>query len=240
MQKRFLLILLICVSFVCLQSFVMENSTKNASTYKVEANSNSGETVLNHQTYKEKAKNYHFNPPRSQTPTSVARNTNWDFSWFKGTAKFILYGILFIILGVIIYFLVRLAITPGNKRIKSVEELITRHDDEPGIESDLEKLLKEALSSNNYRNAIRIYYLMSLRELTNKKLVTPAREKTNFEYLAELGNHSAFLPFREMTIAFERSWFGDGSVTEQSVNDYSGKYESLRTLLLSSSNPERS
>jgi hypothetical protein len=245
MQRFIILLLLIAASFFSEASSPMHSidvsQNKNIFLRSNETSSSPSEskTVFNHDTWKEKSKDYKFNPPRSINQPSKG-NSNWDFSWLKGPGKIFLYIILFAILGIIIYYLIRLALTPGNKKIKSVDEIDLSIHDEPGIESDLEKLLSEALSAKNYKAAIRIYYLLGLRTLSEQNLITPAREKTNFEYLAELGNHPAFSLFREMTVAFERSWFGEGVTDESSLSDYAGKYDRLKSSVLSSLNSPKS
>ena len=72
-----------------------------------------------------------------------------------------------------------------NKNPKKVAEKLI-YEDEDIHETDLEALLKKAITNKDYRLAIRYYYLISLRELSNKKIIAYHKEKTNSEYIFEI------------------------------------------------------
>ena len=60
----------------------------------------------------------------------------------------------------------------GNPKVESATQNIITDLEERPMESDLERYLREALASKNYRLAIRIYYLMMLKSLHEKSLIT--------------------------------------------------------------------
>ena len=110
---------------------------------------------------------------------------------------------------------------------------IQKIEEEPSIESNLEALLDLALNENNFREAIRISYLLSIRNLNENHIITYTINKTNFEYVSEVGGHPAFPLFRDLTITFERIWFGDVFANESTFNSYRAKYIALNDIIVS-------
>ncbi len=76
-------------------------------------------------------------------------------------------------------------------------------------ESDLERLLRLALEAQDYRMALRVRYLMILKELDSKGWITHSPEKTNLNYLMELSNRPESTRFSDLTQIFEYVWYAE-------------------------------
>ncbi len=130
------------------------------------------------------------------------------------------------ILAFILYRILRSSVMLKNPKVRAqtvgVTEVIQNIQ-----ETELEKMLREALSSNNYKQAIRICYLMVIKELSLKKLIEWKKDKTNGEYLKEMRDHEEYRPFRDLTRFFERAWFGEGEVQEGDYTQSKPKFDSL-------------
>lgn len=74
--------------------------------------------------------------------------------------------------------------------------------------TELQRLLKEALDKNDFRGAIRIYFIFIIRDLTQKGLIKWEKEKTNFQYLRELSNYENYNDFNLSVSYFEIIWYG--------------------------------
>ena len=109
----------------------------------------------------------------------------------------------------------------GNPKVESATQNIITDLEERPMESDLERYLREALASKNYRLAIRIYYLMMLKSLHEKSLITWKKDKTNMDYLIELRNHPQYDALSKNTLIYEFVWYGDKSITDQHYNEAS-------------------
>lgn len=136
-----------------------------------------------------------------------------------GILKYAIFGTIVL---VAVFFLVKFLrndfkidrrVTQKNIGIEAVEENLP--------DSDLEAFIKQALQSGDYKLAIRFYYLLIIKELSIKNIIEWKRDKTNHAYLAELRqNHNdLFEPFKQMTLAFERVWYG-GKHTPFGANHY--------------------
>lgn len=79
-------------------------------------------------------------------------------------------------------------------------------------ESDLERALRLALDAQDYRLAIRIYYLTIIKELSLKDFIKWKRDKTNGQYVREMLDKPGGNAFRALTISFERAWYSNETI----------------------------
>jgi hypothetical protein len=91
--------------------------------------------------------------------------------------------------------------------------------------------IEKAIGGTNYKLAVRLLYLRSLKQLNDAGLIQWKLDKTNADYLAELRNSNQYQLFTDLTRRFEYIWYGnfyiDGNVF-QSIS--SAFYELKRTL----------
>ncbi len=134
--------------------------------------------------------------------------------------KFIFIIGALIVLGIIIYLLVRNT-NFNNKNVKS-NILINFDDlDESTLRHvELATPLSEALRKGDYQTAYRIKYLEVLQHLIQKNLIFYKKEKTNYEYLLQLSGKNVYEPFRLLTFNFDGIWYGEMKIDRE-------RYESL-------------
>ncbi|WP_327138699.1 DUF4129 domain-containing protein [Niabella yanshanensis] len=73
---------------------------------------------------------------------------------------------------------------------------------------EYESAIKEALSNNNYRLAIRLHYLQLLKTLSEKGMIQYQPDKTNFDYLLQIRSTPHHADFSSLTRQYEYSWYG--------------------------------
>lgn len=119
----------------------------------------------------------------------------------------------YLLLGVLIFLLIKFflkvnanALLRRRKEKASValseEERLIRNE-------DLKQLIKNALADNNYRLAVRYYYLYVLKLLSEKEHIVWELQKTNRDYLGEIKSTDIRLPFGNITRLYEHIWYGD-------------------------------
>ncbi len=118
----------------------------------------------------------------------------------------------------------------SNRKIKEGDFSFLDEAEENLESSDLERFLKDALDKKHYKVAVRIYYLMSIKELMLQNFIVWKKNKTNFEYLGEMRERSEFEHFRSLTRAFEIVWYGDVEIGE---HEYSVLSPSFKTFITS-------
>lgn len=136
-----------------------------------------------------------------------------------GTAQGLLnvfQGLGIILILVLVVVLVAYIMKSGMLRANpSTAQLSMRIEDaeEKLMETELDKFLREALAAGDYKLATRVYYLMVIKKLSSKNLITWKKDKTNNAYLSEMRAHPSFSTFAAVTQIYERVWFGDVSLS---------------------------
>jgi hypothetical protein len=141
------------------------------------------------------------------TKTSIDKKVHdfWQIALYIGVIVLLVLIILFIF-GKSIFS----KTAPLNKRLThTIQDL-----DERPMETDLERFLREAHASRNYRLAIRIYYLMILQLLHEKGIIEWKKHKTNRDYVLETSGESYHHLFRKNTDMFEYVWYGESDLEE--------------------------
>ncbi|WP_299667193.1 hypothetical protein [uncultured Polaribacter sp.] len=112
----------------------------------------------------------------------------------------------------------------GKKKV--AEKLV--YEDEDIHEVDLEALLQQAIAAQNYRLAIRYYYLSVLKLLANKKLIDYHKDKTNAAYKFELEKGSMRDEFSYLSYVYTYVWYGEFSINTTDFSKIQEKYKSFK------------
>ncbi len=81
-------------------------------------------------------------------------------------------------------------------------------------EVDFSKLVADAKAANDYRIAVRFYYLWLLKVMSEKKIIKWHIDKTNTEYLYEIKNPVLKEDFRFLSYVFDYCWYGEFEINE--------------------------
>lgn len=68
--------------------------------------------------------------------------------------------------------------------------------------------INNAVAEQDYRLAVRLHYLQLLKKLAEEKIIQYQADKTNFDYLAQLGPTPYYKAFFDITRYYEYSWYG--------------------------------
>lgn len=86
------------------------------------------------------------------------------------------------------------------------------HDTIYGI--DFQQKIAEAIARRDYREAVRLLYLQTLKQLSDAEKINWQLYKTPTEYIYELKPESLRTPFRELTNRFLRVRYGNFEATD--------------------------
>lgn len=163
---------------------------------------------------------------------------NWIYSsLFKnafdspGSGSFFYY--LFLALGVIflvfIFFRITglnlVSILRGNAQTVTIpytESLENIH------QIDFEDEIEKALSNKNYRLAVRLLYLSTLKYLDGAGLITWQIEKTNSAYVNELKEPQKKHVFNLLTVQFEYVWYGDFPIDDNTFKNIQSVFQQFK------------
>jgi hypothetical protein len=91
-------------------------------------------------------------------------------------------------------------------------------------EAELNDPIRRAINAGDFPLAVRLYYLAMLKELSVRNHIRWKRDKTNGVYLRELAGSPLFGTVQEVTLIFERVWYGKVELTP-------GDFQQLETKL---------
>ena len=107
-------------------------------------------------------------------------------------------------------------ISSVNYEVLSVHNLFTLNDRSRLLmkfknihEIDFDQNIEDAVNGKNYRLAVRLLYLKSLKRLSDSGLIDWQINKTNSVYVNELNHPTKKTEFLKLTHQFEYIWYGE-------------------------------
>jgi hypothetical protein len=157
---------------------------------------------------------YANNVVEKKKETTPAKNVFWNLfriPWIRN-----LCWTLFILCctAIIIWFL-----ASSNIKIFYTKPKLIVSEKEPEENRDifshnLEKDLKQAIQSGEYRTAVRLLYLQVLKKLAQSTIIHYSLDKTNSDYLLQLQPTAYYKDFFKLTRDFEYVWYGQFTISE--------------------------
>lgn len=153
------------------------------------------------------------NDPAYWRHTRQDPHSSSDWLWRFLTSAGFRYFIYILLAGILIFVIVRImsdnnfglfyrrkqAKAPGDEG-KAEEQM---------AEEDLDVSLEQALAAGDHRRATRYLYLRTLRLLDERGLIRLTHGATNHDYAQQLAGKPQDAPFRFLTLAYEKVWYGD-------------------------------
>jgi hypothetical protein len=75
-------------------------------------------------------------------------------------------------------------------------------------ELDFDKMIAQAVEKREYREAVRLTFLYSLKKLADANLIKWVPGKTNDDYLREIKHHPSLPRIMELRYYFDYTWYG--------------------------------
>ncbi len=163
------------------------------------------------------------------TEMSAPRENLWDrfWKWFwrqvdsvfstKTGGKILNWSLGFLAIAVIIFFVLKVTGMNRNglfsKDDTAAMNYVVDSDDINGI--DFSTAIDTAISKNNYRLAVRLMYLQTLKILSDKAVIDWGINKTNAAYVQELQPYGYQNQFMQLTFYFDKVWYGETNVDKE-------------------------
>jgi hypothetical protein len=145
--------------------------------------------------------------------------------------KYVLWGLVIAILLVLIIVLIVNVFKGVKEKVVDNKSFKTLQFDDIE-EANLEHFLDQSLTEGSFKEAIRIRYLMLIRTLSRLELIVWKKDKTNGVYINEMYGKQGFDLFRNVTINFERVWYGEKEIDEQEYNSIIPVFEQLNKIVV--------
>lgn len=85
--------------------------------------------------------------------------------------------------------------------------------------------VENAVSQRNYRLAVRLQYLQTLKKLTDKNYINWQPNKSNRQYVHEMASSSLATSFNSLTTEFEYVWYGEMQLALQEYEIISNNFK---------------
>lgn len=97
--------------------------------------------------------------------------------------------------------------------------------------TELERRLEEAIAREDYREAVRIYFIFIIKDLSDKNWINWERKKTNMSYLIEMRNKPQFDLFNETVSIYDIVWYGNYTISKSNYQDVEPKFKQLLSAI---------
>ena len=164
----------------------------------------------------------------------------WEAIFGVGSASGFLYFIFrilpYILLGFLIYMLIRFFLRVNSNRLitntKEQGEIAITEEEQIIKNEDIPSLIKNAISQKNFRLAIRYYYLLSLKYLKDNKSIKWEPQKTNEDYIKEINTNDLKNSFKNITRIYDYVWYGEFGVDEIKFEALKQPFENLNNTII--------
>jgi hypothetical protein len=153
-------------------------------------------------------------------PQKIAKPTSGE-AYFMQILLLVVGAILIAFL--IYYFFLRFNVDEKGAKIISEQDI-------PPMEipkSELERRLEKALKEGNFKEAVRIYFIFIIKDLSEKKWISWEKDKTNFFYILEMRKRPQYNLFNDSVFIFEWVWYGNYQVTEENYKNWEKTFKKL-------------
>ena len=165
----------------------------------------------------------------------------WESIFGSGTADgfiwFVFRVLPYILLGILIFLLIRFFLKVNSNALihKTKQQGVVNYTEEEQIikNEDINLLISEALKNNNYRLAIRYYYLLSLKHLSEANLIDWQPQKTNADYIEELKVSNLQPDFQNITKIYDYVWYGEFDINAPKYENLQRIFQSLNSNITS-------
>ena len=96
---------------------------------------------------------------------------------------------------------------------------------------DFNKEIEEAIAQGNYRLAVRLLYLQTLKLLSDKSIIHWQMDKTNTVYVTEMKGHPQQQPFAMLTNTFDYAWYGNTHIDQDTFNQANNSFKQFHQQL---------
>ncbi|WP_299820841.1 DUF4129 domain-containing protein [uncultured Pontibacter sp.] len=129
--------------------------------------------------------------------------------------EYLLYAAL--VAGIILIIIRLLGMDTGNLFGKKTEisDMPYQVYEENIHEMDMKALIEEAVQQRDFRKAIRLHYLQSLKHLTDRGFILWRPGKTNRSYISEIKSQELRREFEQLTSMFEYVWYGGAALGDE-------------------------
>ncbi|TKC07601.1 hypothetical protein [Pedobacter frigoris] len=151
----------------------------------------------------------------------------------SGSGSFIKYLAITVFFALVVFAVIKIIgadLAIFSKKSKAIQ--IPYYETDDNIhEINFNEEIDKAISSGNYRLAVRLLYLLSLKQLNDKSLIHWLPEKTNQTYLSEIKDENNRIQFSTLTRQFEYIWYGEFMISKDNFTLVKNSFEQFNSQI---------
>ena len=175
-------------------------------------------------------------------PSIFARIRAWIIDWLRSlfsmssnnaadTWELIKLIFYILVIGGVLLYIIKVLVDKDirwlfNKN-KNVQSELDFDEEQQMAQADFEQLIKEAVQNKDYRSAVRYYYLLLLRKLDQKAILSYDAQKTTIDYQLELEGSKFGTLFSKAAYYYTYIWYGEFIISEEEYQTTATHYNSL-------------
>jgi hypothetical protein len=196
--------------------------------------------AFNESAINEYKKDRQFQYDKMSEPVSSFWDRFWAWFWRKigelmanpvGNATVKIFFILLGIAAVVFFILKMTGDRTGLFGTRGKKGLSYEIGEEDIHSISFDDAIQDAVSKENYRLAVRLVYLYSLKLLSDRALIDWKPGKTNTAYVYELKQHAVSGSFSHLTTSFEHAWYGGETVDREHYRDFENSFQEFKTRI---------
>ena len=237
----------VCLLFLLLNNLILAQKDSVAVQYDTDPIALKEITEADLETYKNDPK-FDYEIIKKDAPDWWISFKNWIagvfmkiFEWIFGVEKAtgafnsFLQILPYLLLGILIFILIKFFLNVNARSMyqnKKNQALVNLSEEEHIIKNEnIETLINNALSEDNYRLATRYYYLLILQQMTDKEIITWELQKTNEDYLMEIQETKLKDTFRLITRFYNYIWYGDFPLDKSKYEKLAPSFVTLKKMI---------
>lgn len=146
---------------------------------------------------------------------------------FQDFARILLIILAIIVIAIVVFRAVGGNVILSNSDIRRPRKITLENIEENLEKADVESFLKEALNKDNYKLAVRLYFLAIMKQLALKGAINWQLDKTNGAYLMEMRRHPKSKEFARITRMFEYVWYSKMAFDKATFDQIRPEFKSL-------------
>ena len=128
------------------------------------------------------------------------------------------YLIILAVVGLLVWLFMRIDLAGSPLKKDSLNKVILSDEQEIIETQNIQELIDAALKAQNYRLAVRFYYLLLLQKLAQKDIIDWQVQKTNADYVYEIKNEVLRTDFTRLTRIYDFIWYGNFEVSQNAFS----------------------
>lgn len=164
----------------------------------------------------------------------------FEFIFGVGTAtgvlRFILDAIPYLLLATLLFLLLKFFLKVNSNSIFSIQQnnaAFKFSEEEQLIKNeDLSAWIDKAIKKQNFRLAIRYYYLLTLKKLNEMNFISWQLQKTNEDYIKEIKHEHIKSDFSDITRIYDYVWYGEFEIDAFKFESLKAEFESLNKTII--------